>query len=186
MEFMQSRPDIIVSDHQRRLLDDWASRRDHGSLPLWRGLDADNFPVPLDNLAWMDVIAAPLAEHGGARFRMGFHGPRLAQALGPVEGIGRFIEDFLPPTYLGTARATYHEVVRTRQPVYTLADMRDQAGRIVHHERLLLPFSLGGTEVQRILMSLDITSPEGPFELRDLMTSRVHPPVFALCAAIQY
>jgi hypothetical protein len=182
MEFMQSGPDIVVSDHQRRLLDDWASRRNHGPLPVWRGLDADDFPGPLDSLAWMDVVT----EGGTARFRMGFHGPRLAEALGPVEGVGRFIEDFLPPTYLGTARETYHEVVRTRQPVYTLADMRDQAGRIVHHERLLLPFSLSGTEVERILMSLDITSPEGLFELRDLMTSRVRPPVFALCATIQY
>jgi hypothetical protein len=183
MEFMQSGPDIVVSGDQRHLLDDWASRRQHGSLlPVWRGLDTDDFPVPLDNLAWMDVVT----EQGTVRFRMGFHGPRLAEALGPVESVGRFIDDFLPPTYLGTALATYHEVVRSRQPVYTLADMRDEVGRIVHHERLLLPFNLGGTEVERILMSLDIASPEGRFELRDLMTSRVRPPVFALCATIQY
>jgi hypothetical protein len=190
MEFMQSGPDIVRSNHQRRLLDDWASRRGHDALPRWRGLDAGDFPVPPDNLAWMDVVTPEAGGHDGARFRMGFHGARLARALGPVEGVGRFIEDFLPPAYLNTARATYREAVRTGRPVYTLADMRDQAGRIVHHERLLLPFKLGGTggrsDVERILMSLDITSPEGVFELRDLMTSRVRPPVFALCATIQY
>ena len=44
----------------------------------------------------------------------------------------------------GAALATYRQVVSTKVPVYTVSDMRDPAGRIVHHERLLLPFSLSG------------------------------------------
>jgi hypothetical protein len=73
-----------------------------------------------------------------------------------------------------------------KMPVYTVSDMRDPAGRIVHHERLLLPFSLGGGETERILASIEAASPEGPFELRDLMKSPIRPPVIALCATIQY
>jgi len=182
MEFMQSGPDIVRSDHQRWLLDYWASQRSPGSLPIWRGLNANDFAVPFDNLAWMDVVDAD----GGARFRMRFHGSRLSEALGPTEGTGKFIDDFLPPTYLGAALATYRKVVSSKGPVYTVSDMRDPAGRIVHHERLLLPFSQDGTEADRILASIEASSPEGSFELRDLMKSPIRPPVIALCTTIQY
>jgi hypothetical protein len=182
MEFMQSGPDIVRSDHQRWLLDYWASQRSPGSLPIWRGLTASEFAVPFDNLAWMEVVDVD----GKARFRMRFHGPRLSEALGPIEGEGKFIDDFLPTSYLGSAIATYREVVRTKGPVYTVSDMRDPTGRIVHHERLLLPFSTGGAQADRILASIEAGSPEGPFELRDLMKSPIRPPVIALCTTIQY
>jgi hypothetical protein len=182
MEFIQSGPDIVRSEHQRWLLDFWASQRGPGSLPTWRGLDAEGLTVPFDNLAWMEVVDV----NGVARFRVQFHGPRLREALGPVDGVGEFLDDFLPPAYLGAAIATYREAVRAWAPVYTVSDMRDPAGRIVHHERLLLPFSLDGGNADRILASIEATSPEGPFELRDLMKSPIRPPVIALCATIQY
>jgi len=182
MEFMQSGPEIVRSDHQRRLLDDWASKRNAGSPPIWRGLNSNDFAIPFDYLAWMEVVE----EDGALRFLMRFHGPRLAVALGSIEGEGKFIDDFLPPSYLGSAVATYREVVRTNKPVYTVSDMRDPAGRIVHHERLLLPFSTDGAKADRILASIEPASPEGPFELRDLMKSPVRAPVIALCTTIQY
>jgi hypothetical protein len=176
MEFMQSGPDIVRSEHQRWLLDYWASQRGAGSPPIWRGLKSNDFAIPFDHLAWMEVVE----EDGAARFLMRFHGPRLAVMLGSIEGEGKFIDDFLPPSYLGSAVATYREVVRTRRPVYTVADMRDPTGRIVHHERLLLPFSTDGTRVDRILASIEPRSPEGPLELRDLMKSPARGPVIAL------
>jgi hypothetical protein len=179
---MQSGPDIIRSDTQRRLLDYWASRRDGARLPAWRDPAAAELVVPLDNLAWAEVVETD----GGARFRIGFHGSRLAQALGPIDCIGKFIDDFLPPTYLGPALATYRMAMSDKVPVYTVSDMRDPSGRIVHHERLLLPFGLGGDETRRILASIEAYSPEGPFELRDLMRSPIRPPVIALCTTIQY
>jgi len=182
MEFMQSGPEIVRSDHQRSLLDYWASQRRPGSLPIWPGLGASDFNVPFDNLAWMEVVDVK----GDARFRIRFHGARLTEALGSIEGDGKFLDDCLPLPYLGAALATYREVVRTKGPVYTLSDMRDPAGRIVHHERLLLPFSTDGSEADRILASIEAASPEGPFELRDLMKSPIRPPVIALCTTIQY
>ena len=182
MEFMQSGPEIVRSDHQRWLLDYWASNRNAGSPPIWRGLNSNDFAIPLDYLAWMEVVE----EDGAARFLMRFHGRRLAVALGSIEGVDKFIDDFLPPSYLGSAIATYREVVRSRGPVYTVSDMRDPTGRIVHQERLLLPFSTDGARVDRILVSIEVRSPEGPLELRDLMKSPVRAPVIALCTTIQY
>src|SRR5262249_61023408 len=55
--------------------------------------------------------------------------------------------------------STYRHVVATRLPVYTVSDMRDRTGRIVHYERLLLPFATEGSEVDRILASLETVSP---------------------------
>jgi hypothetical protein len=182
MEFMQSGPEIVRSDHQRWLLDYWAAQRRPGSLPIWRGLSANDFAVPFENLVWMEVVDVD----GAARFLVRFHGTRLSEALGPIEGEGKFLDEFLPQPYLGSASATYREVIRTKGPVYTVSDMRDPAGRIVHHERLLLPFSSDGAAPDRILASIEPVSPEGPFELRDLMKAPIRPPVIALCATIQY
>jgi hypothetical protein len=183
MEFMQSGPDIVRSDYQRWLLDYWASQRGPDSLPIWRGLNAADLAIPFDNLAWMDVVGD---REEAPRFLIRFHGRRLSEAVAPIGDEGKFIDDLLPPPYLGAAVATYREVVRTKGPVYTVSDMRDLAGRIVHHERLLLPFSLDGTEVERILASIEAGSPEGQFELRDLLKSPTRLPVIALCATIQY
>ena len=180
MEFMQSGPEIVRSDHQRWLLDHWASQRRSGLLPIWRGLNASEIAVSFDNLVWTEVVDVD----GAVRFRVRFHGARLSEALGPIEG--KFLDDFLPPSYLSSAIATYREVVRTKGPVYTVSDMRDPAGRIVHHERLLLPFSTDGALPDRILASIEPVSPEGPFELRDLMKAPVRPPVIALCTTIKY
>lgn len=82
--------------------------------------------------------------------------------------------------------ATYNHAVATGLPVYTVSDVRDPTGRIVHYERLLLPFSQDGFEVHRILASLETVSPEGAFETRSLMTSAPKPPTFALCTTIQF
>jgi hypothetical protein len=182
MEFIQSGPDIVRSDHQRWLLDYWASRRRAESLPVWRGLDAGDITIPFDNLAWMEVVDV----NGDPRFLMRFHGAQLSEALGPIEGLGKFIDDFLPASYLGAAIKTYRKVLSSRGPVYTVSDMRDPTGRIVHHERLLLPFTQGGGAVDRILASIEAASPEGPFQIRDLMKSPIRPPVIALCTTIQY
>lgn len=179
---MQSGPDIVRSDHQRWLLDYWTSRRRAESLPAWRGLDAGDILIPFDNLAWTEVVEV----NGASRFLMRFHGSQLCEALGPIGDRGKFIDEFLPPSYVGAAIATYRKVLSTKGPVYTVSDMREATGRIVHHERLLLPFTQGGTVVDRILASIEAASPEGPFEMRNLMKSPIRPPVIALCATIQY
>jgi hypothetical protein len=182
MEFMQSGPEIIRSDSQRRLLDRWASLRDRAPMPIWNRLDPTDFAVPLENLALMQVIG----KSGEPRFRVEFHGSRLAEAFGPLDCVGKWLDEILPPPYRASAISTYRQVVDGKMPVYTVSDMRDPAGRIVHHERLLLPFSQGGAEVVRILASIEPASPEGPFELKEIMKSPTRPPVIALCATIQY
>jgi hypothetical protein len=108
----------------------------------------------------------------------------VGEAYGSADCRGKFLDEILPATYLNAALSTYHQVIDARLPVYTVADMRDPAGRIVHYERLLLPFSQQGLEVNGILASLETVSPEGDFEHRGLMKAPSRPPAFALCTTI--
>jgi hypothetical protein len=181
MEFMSSRPDIVRAASQRGLLSLWNRLRGAGSLPQWRDVDSGEFG-PVDNLSYSDVIAS----HSATRYLIRFHGQRIAELYGRTSCVGKYLDEILPPSYSATALSTYHQVVASKLPVYTVADMRDAAGRIVHYERLLLPFSRDGASVDRILASLEAVSPEGEFDQRDLMKAPPKPPAFALCTIIQH
>jgi hypothetical protein len=181
MEFTSSGPDIVRSDTQRRLLDHWAARRDHAGLPIWSGFDADAIKASIDYLALTEIVGGP----DDARFQLVFHGWRLQKSFGDMKCVGMFLDEILPAPYLRAALATYSEAMNTKLPVYTVSDMRDPTGKIVHHERLILPFSVGGVVTERILASIEAVSPEGPFEIHELMKAPIRPPVIALCATIQ-
>ena len=71
------------------------------------------------------------------------------------------------------------------RPVYTIQDVADRQGRLVHHERLLLPFSRDGESVERILTSFEFVCPDGAFESRALMASQAVPPTLRLSATIE-
>ena len=69
-------------------------------------------------------------------------------------------------------------------PVYTVVDTHDRDGRLVYYERLLLPFSRNGIDVDRILASLETVSPEGAFENRNIFKAPTTAPTYSLCATI--
>src|SRR5262245_24291582 len=181
MEFINSRPDVVRSINQRWLLNYWNRLRAGATLTKWQSLEVEELAATLETLSFQDVIGAGDA----ARFQIRFHGKRIAELYGRTNCVGRFLDEILPPDYSNAAHATYRRAVSTKLPVYTIADVRDRSGRIVHYERLLLPFNVHGEEVGRILASLETVSPEGAFETRDLMQSPPKPPAFALCTTIQ-
>ena len=124
---------------------------------------------------------------GAARFLIRFGGVRIQEYIGmscPSDGYDRFLDEVLPVTYRDAALTAFHEAVAAQEPVYTVADLRDRAGRIVHLERLLLPLSQAGAAVDGILASIEAVSPEGDLENRGLATSRSAPPAFAFCTII--
>jgi hypothetical protein len=180
MEFMNSRPDVVRSASQVWLLKTWNRLRGVRRLPLVQDLELDELAAVSETLSFNDVVAV----NGSARFRVRFHGKRVGEAYGSADCHGKFLDEILPAAYLNAALSTYDQVIAARLPVYTVADMRDQAGRIVHYERLLLPFSQQGLEVEGILASLETVSPEGDFEHRELMKSPPKAPAFALCTTI--
>jgi hypothetical protein len=174
-----SPPDIVRSANQLWLLKSWMRVRDCGLLP---SLDAPLGPG-LAGLSGNLLSADVVRDAGLTRFLIRSCGARIMEYVGVVcNGQGKFIDEALPPAYRDAALSTFLEVVAARAPVYTVADMRDGAGRIVHFERLLLPFGRDGTSVDRVLASIEAVSPEGTFEDRDLIATS--PPAFAFCAVI--
>jgi hypothetical protein len=148
-------------------------------LPTWQGLEADDLMRMSENLSFSDVVAT----NGGHRYLIRFHGQKIAETYG-TNCRGRFLDEILPPAIRETALATYRHVLASRQPVYTVVDTNDRNGRLVHYERLLLPFGRDGRIVDRILVSLETVSPEGAFVNAGLMRQPTLKPTFTLCASI--
>ena len=180
MNFMSSRPDVVRSSSQRWLLSYWDRLRGANALPRWEGFEAEELAAMAESLSIQDVIG----NDGKARFMIRFHGKRIAEAYGSLCQ-GRFLDEILPPLYRDAALSTYYRVLTTKLPIYTIADTHDRDGRIVHYERLLLPFSHDDVAIDRILASLETVSPEGEFDNRDLLKCPLNAPAFALCTTIQ-
>jgi hypothetical protein len=179
MHFQAARPDVIRAINQRWLLKYWEEARGGERLPPWRELKDRAFGAMSANLSFTDVVGS----NGDMRFLIRYHGSRIGEAYGS-DCHGRHLDEILPAAFRDAALATYRHVVTTAQPVYTSVDVSDSDGRLVYYERLLLPFGRDRTHVDRILASLELVSPDGAFNRRNLMTSTT-PSAFKVCATIQ-
>jgi len=179
MEFRATRPDVIRAVNQRWLMNYWKHAKAGRTLPLWQELEGRGFDGMVANLSIADVVPSD----GDVRFLIRYHGARITEACG-CDCDGRYLDEVLPPTFRDVALATYRQVTKTRQAVYTSVDITDIDGHLVHFERLLLPFSSGGDTVTRILASLEMISPDGAFQTRDLMASARTPSSYAVYATI--
>jgi hypothetical protein len=79
----------------------------------------------------------------------------------------------------------YRLAVGCRCPIYTIHDMTDRSGRLVHCERLLLSFGRDGQSVDRILASVEFICPDGAFDDRALMLAQPAPPLLRMSARIE-
>jgi hypothetical protein len=181
VEFVLSPPDIVRSANQLWLLKRWMRLRSPGRLPPLDAMTGVELAELSGNLLSADVVNGA----GPTRFLVRSCGARIMEYVGvDCGGHGKFIDEGLPAAYREAALSSFREAVSAREPVYTIADLRDRAGRIVHFERLLLPFGQDGSAVERVLASIEAVSPEGAFDGRDLMTASTPPPAYAFCAVI--
>ncbi|MEX0842369.1 MAG: PAS domain-containing protein [Xanthobacteraceae bacterium] len=180
MEFLTSRPDIVGSGTQRWLLSYWHRLRGSDPLPVWRGLDdAPELKAMAPDLGYADVVG----NADSPRLLLRIHGARMAEAHGGY-AVGKFLDEILHSPYKEASLATCRQSIKTKLPVYTVVDLRDCDQRIVHFERLLLPFGQDGVHVDGMLASIEAFSPEGKFDNRDLMNPPTKKPAFALCTTI--
>ena len=94
-------------------------------------------------------------------------GTRMSTAYGTT-GKGRYLDEYLGAKLAPIVMPVYCECIARRLPAYTIAHIDDIYGRIVAYERLLLPFSDGGS-VSHIVASLKTISEDGGFEIKNLM-----------------
>ena len=181
MQFDSLRPDVIRSIKQCWLLKYWTGTRGAQAVPRWTDLELPEIASVTDAVNFLQVIETDR----GLRFRIDFHGKSIGHAHGGVDCRGKFLDEVIPPAFMEPTMTTYRHAVASGLPVYTVSDMRDPDSRLVHYERLLLPFGSGGTKVDHIIGSLETISPDGAFQQRDLMGSAKEPPRYRICGTIE-
>ncbi len=181
MQFSVARPDIVRAINQRWLLKFWERHLGAHRLPQWQAVDAEDLTRMVDNLSFLDVLSVD----NGLRFQIRFHGALIGRVYGSADCRGVFLHESKPEPARAQALAPYRQAVETGRPVYLIHDVADRGGRLVHYERLLLPFSHDGQSVDRILTSFEFVSPDGSFDNRSLMDVQTAPPALRLSATIE-
>ncbi len=164
MQFTTARPDAIRAINQRWLLKFRTEHFDGARVPRRQAVKADDIASMADNLSFLDVIRGK-----PTRFLIRFHGRAVVRVYGSSDCRGRHLDEFLPAAGRNWALAPYLEAAKDGVPVYTIQDITDRAGRIIHFERLLLPFAHDGQTVDRILASLEFVCDDGDFDEKALL-----------------
>jgi len=181
MQFSAARPDVVRAINQRWLLKFWVRHLGAQGVPQWLAVEGENLSAMAANLSFLDVTGAD----GDARFQIGFHGATLGQVYGSADCRGKYLDEIIPAQRHAAGLAPYHRALESGRPVYTIHDVTDRRGRVVHYERLLLPFATGGAAVGRILGSFEFICADGAFDGRKLMTTQTAPPTLRLSATIE-
>ena len=170
---------MVKSIKQRDLLNTWLRlyARDQ-STPLISDYQPERIEDELPDLVYytVDANAQP------PRLTIDSDGTRMSSAYGHT-GKGRYLDEYLGARLAPIVMPVYHECIARRLPAYTIANVDDVYGRIVAYERLLLPFSDGGS-VSHIIASLKTISEDGGFEIKNLMRGNDKLPVPKLCTII--
>lgn len=165
MDFESANPTIVKSIRQRDFLNTWLRlyARDQKP-PALAEYQPERIEEELPDLVFFTVDAGS----SPARIIIDSDGTRTASAFGHT-GKGRVLENYLGPRLAPLVLPVYHACISRRLPAYTIAHVDDVYGRIVAHERLLLPFSDCDGTVTNIIGSLKTISEDGGFEIRNLM-----------------
>lgn len=181
MQFSIGRPDLVRAINQRWLLKFWQRHLESHRVPRWQSVEAESLARLSHSLNFLDVSGAG----DDARFQLRIHCPIFAKAYAPTECGGKYLDEIVRADRQAVALAPYFQVVRCGCPVYTIHDVNDRNGRLVHFERLLLPFSRDGDIVDRILASFEFISPDGAFDGEGLLTTHPLPSALRLSATIE-
>ena len=164
MEFASANPTVVKSIKQRDLLNTWLRLYAREQLlPRVEEYQPERLADELPDLVYYTVDAAQQPP----RLTIQSDGTRMSNAYGHT-GKGRYLDEYLPAKLVPIVMPVYYECVRRGLPVYTISNVDDIYGRIVAYERMLLPFSEGGS-VTHVIASLKTISEDGGFEIRNLM-----------------
>jgi hypothetical protein len=164
LEFQSANPTVVKSIKQRDLLNTWLRLYAREQiLPRMEEYQPTRLADELPDLVYYTVDNTQQP----ARLTIQSDGTRMSSAYGNT-GKGRYLDEYIGTRLAPVVMPVYHECIRRRLPVYTIANIDDIYGRIVAYERLLLPFS-DGSEVTHVIASLKTISEDGGFEIRNLM-----------------
>lgn len=167
MPYCSRSVDAIKCPNQRGLAFYWDRLGDGGQhLPRFSDFSPDARLIDPRRLLIVRV------ENGAARkYRIMHYGARLKETSG-VDGTGKYIDQIVPPPLRMRALMSYEKCIVRQSPVYLISRTSDHAGREIYYERLSLPFSDGGGQVDWIVTLLHLISPDGRFERQGLLSNK--------------
>ncbi|MGY3564197.1 hypothetical protein ACVWXP_007522 [Bradyrhizobium sp. USDA 4463] len=165
MDFQSQTPAVVTAIRQRDLLITWCRLYARTKrLPSLSEYEPGRLKEEADDLVYYSVGATSWPPV----LTIESEATRMATAYGQT-GKGRRLDEYVGPRLAASVMPVYHLCVARRCPVYTVSHLEDAEGRKVAYERLLLPFGADG-EVTELVASLKTISPDGRFDLRNLMT----------------
>lgn len=92
--------------------------------------------------------------------------------------VGLYLNDVMDPSIRERGLKSYRRVVDQRIPAFNSTLVQDEKGATVQYERLLLPFTRGGEQVDQIysIVTLFTEDNQSPFETMKNAVSRNDPP----------
>jgi hypothetical protein len=164
LEFASADPSIVKSIKQRDLLNTWlrlyARTQSMPRIDDYQPARIEDEAPDLVHYTVETALEPPL-------LTIQSDGTRMSNAYGH-SGKGLHLDQYLGPRLAPVVMPIYYQCIERALPVYTISNIDDIYGRVVAYERLLLPFSDGGT-VTHIIASLKTISEDGGFEIKNLM-----------------
>jgi hypothetical protein len=186
MQFESANPSVVRSVKQRDLLNAWLRMLGNGrALPAVEHYHPDRVADEMPDMMQFDVVGSS----DRARFLITHEGVRLTTTYGnehidPDKRTNRYLDDAIGPVRYERVVPSYLTCVERKRPTYVVSMVRDEDGKEVAYERLLLPFG-SADAVTHIVGSYKAISIEGGFKIRDLMSiSAAMPPVSVVRAVI--
>jgi hypothetical protein len=179
LDFESANPSIVKSIKQRDFLNTWLRLYARAQvMPRFDEYHPARLADELPDLVYYTVDTAQQPP----RLVIQSDGTRMSRAYGDT-GKGRYLDEYLGEKLVPIVIPIYHECLRRGLPVYTISHIDDIYGRIVAYERLLLPFSDGGS-ITHLIASLKTISEDGGFEIKNLMRAKDTLPTSKLRAVI--
>jgi hypothetical protein len=180
MEFSVGRPDVVRAVNQRWLLKFWKGHLGSHRVPQWQSVDVEKLSAFSANLSLLVVSG----RSNQTRFMVRFNGTIVGKAYGAGDYRGKYLDEIIQPAIQAESLMPFMQTVRDGCPIYTIQDLKDRNGHLVHYERLLLPFAGDGQNVDRVLASAEYVSLEGAFDGHNIMQIHAAQPVLQLAAKI--
>ena len=157
MNFQTATAERVASMSQRALLLYWqrlAGERPYPAPGVFSPTERMHDPKQL--VIWQVEDDGPRR-----RFRALHHGAHVAEVFGQ-SWTGKTMDEVVPPFALAFALFSADACASTGRAVYTIFRTRDEQGRVIDCERLLLPLGTPD-KVEQIVASLQLISLEGEF-----------------------
>jgi hypothetical protein len=94
-------------------------------------------------------------------------------AFTPKSVLARFLDEVLPQAFRDHALLLHKQVVVSRRPSFSFSMLRKADGPLIRYERLLLPFTCHGANVERIVGAITLFSEENGFDSNDVLTGKL-------------